>query len=65
MISDYKTTLTYLIVVIGFIYSVYVENVGLVSILVVPLLIMWAILKTNSKELVKDLVDVLKQKWSK
>ena len=65
MNTDYKTTTTYFIVILTFVYSVIIQNVSLVSILVFPLIIMWGILKTNSKELVRDLVDALKHKWSK
>lgn len=65
MHSDYKTTSTYFVVIIAFMYSVYIENQGLVSVIVFPLVVMWAILKTNSKELLKELVEVLKTKWSK
>ena len=65
MYTDYKTTITYFIVVLAFCYSVYIANTELVSIVIVPMIIMWLILKTNSKELVKDVVEAIKNKWSK
>ena len=65
MYTDYKTTATYFIIVASFIYSIGIENIDMISVLVFPLIIMWGVLKTNSKELIKDLVDALKQKWSK
>lgn len=60
--TDYKTTLTYLIVVIGFIYSIYVNNIELVSVIIIPMIIMWILLKTNSKEVVESLVEILKER---
>lgn len=65
MYSDYKTTTTYFIVIIAFIYAVSQANVDLVSIIIVPMIIMWLVLKTNSKELIKDIVEAIKTKWSK
>ena len=65
MHSDYKTTTTYFIVIVAFLYSVYIKNEGLASVIILPMIIMWAILKTNSKELLKELLEVLKTKWSK
>ena len=65
MHSDYKTTTTYFIVIVAFLYSVYTKNEGLASVIILPMIIMWAILKTNSKELLKELLEVLKTRWSK
>jgi len=65
MHSDYKTTTTYFIVIVAFLYAVYTKNEGLASVIILPMIIMWAILKTNSKELLKELLEVLKTKWSK
>lgn len=63
MYSDYKTTATYFVVIIAFCYSVYIANTELVSIIIIPMIIMWLILKTNSKALIKDIVEALKIKW--
>jgi hypothetical protein len=57
MTTDYKTTTTYFIFLLAFIYSIYVENTGLVGIVVFPLMAMWLVLKTDSKELVKEIVE--------
>lgn len=65
MYSDYKTTITYFIVVLAFIYSVYMDKPTLIDIIIVPLIVMWLILKTNSNVLIKDLLEILKNKWSK
>jgi hypothetical protein len=65
MYSDYKTTTTYFIVIATFMYAVYMQNESLASVIVVPMIVMWAILKTNSKELLKELLEVIKTKWSK
>lgn len=65
MYTDYKTTTTYFIVILAFLYSVYIQNQALTSVIVFPMIVMWAILKTDSKELLKDLLEVLKTKWSK
>jgi hypothetical protein len=65
MHSDYKTTTTYFIVIATFIYTIYIQHEGLASVIILPMIIMWAILKTNSKELLKELLEVLKTKWSK
>ncbi|QDF29004.1 hypothetical protein [Halarcobacter anaerophilus] len=65
MYSDYKTTTTYFIVIIAFVYAVYMDKPILVNTIIIPMIIMWIILKTNSKELMKDLISVLKDKWSK
>lgn len=64
MQSDYKTTLTYFIVVAAFIYSVATKSDALVSVIIVPMIIMWLILKTNSKDLAKTMIEALKSKWS-
>lgn len=56
MYTDYKTTITYFIVIIAFVYSVYIENTALVSLIIIPMIIMWAVLKTNSKELLAEIV---------
>ena len=62
MNTDYKTTITFFIVIIAFIYSVYVQNTGLVSIITFPLVSMWIILKTNSKELIQGLLEAYNKK---
>ena len=65
MLSDYKTTITYFVVVVCFCYAVYKQNATLANALTLPLIVMWLILKTNSKELVKDLLSAIKDKWRK
>lgn len=65
MYSDYKTTSTYFVVILAFVYGVYIQNEAIISVIVFPMIVMWAILKTNSKELLKELLEVLKTKWSK
>lgn len=65
MYSDYKTTTTYFVVILAFVYGVYIQNEAIISVIVFPMIVMWAILKTNSKELLRELLEVLKTKWSK
>lgn len=62
MITDYKTTITYFIVILAFIYSVITDDTDTVGTLIFPIVIMWAILKTNSKELIKELVEAFNNK---
>lgn len=62
MYTDYKTTTTYFVVVLTFIYAVCQENVALASTISIPLVIMWAMLKTNSKELVADIAKSMRKK---
>lgn len=63
--SDWKTTLVFFVFVICMLYSLYTDSFEMAFMLSGFVFSIWYILKTNSKELLRDLVTAFKEKWSK